>query len=238
MPTRRKFAEARQKVDPDKLYAPEEALALAKELSFAKFDETVEIHMRLGIDPRQSDQQIRDKVMLPRGLGKSVRVLVIAEGDDARAAEAAGADFVGADDMLEKIEKEGWFDYDVIISVPEMMGKLGKLGRVLGPRGLMPNPKADTVVRGEHLPRAIEETKAGSIEFRNDKTGNLHVPIGKVSFEADALTENFAALMDAVRRARPASTKGTFVRKVVVTTTMGPSIKIDPVAAIAMQPVV
>ena len=235
MPIGRKFAEARQKTDPEKLYSPEEALALAKELSFTKFDETVEVHMRLGIDPRHADQQIRDKVLLPRGLGKSVRVLVIAEGDDARLAEGAGADYVGSDDVLERIENDGWFDFDVMIAVPEMMGKVGKLGRVLGPRGLMPNPKADTVVRGENLPRAIDEVKAGSIEFRNDKTGNLHVPIGKVSFEADALVENFGALMDAVRRARPASTKGTFVRKVVVTTTMGPAIKVDPVAAVAMQ---
>jgi large subunit ribosomal protein L1 len=231
----RQYAEARQKIDPEKLYSPEEALALAKELSFTKFDETVEVHMRLGIDPRHADQQIRDKVLLPRGLGKSVRVLVIAEGDDARLAEGAGADYVGSDDVLERIEKDSWFDFDVMIAVPEMMGKIGKLGRVLGPRGLMPNPKADTVVRGENLPRAIEEVKAGSIEFRNDKTGNLHVSIGKVSFEADALVENFGALMDAVRRARPASTKGTFVRKIVVTTTMGPAIKVDPVAALAMQ---
>jgi large subunit ribosomal protein L1 len=232
MPTGRKFAAARERIDSTKLYAPDEALALATELSFTKFDETVEIHMRLSIDPRHSDQQVRDKVLLPRGLGRSVTVLVIAEGDDARLAQGAGADYVGSDDMLEKIEKEDWFDYDVIIAVPEMMGKVGKMGRVLGPRGLMPNPKADTVVRGEDLPRAIEDSKAGSIEFRNDKTGNLHVPIGKVSMGADALLENFSALIDAVRRSRPPSSKGTYMRKIVVTTTMGPSIKIDPVAAI------
>jgi large subunit ribosomal protein L1 len=235
MPTGRKFAEARQKVDPEKLYPPEEALALMKELSFAKFDETVEVHMRLGIDPRQSDQQIRQKVLLPRGLGKSVRVLVIAEGDDARAAEAAGADFVGADDMLERIENEGWFDYDVIISVPEMMGKLGRLGRVLGPRGLMPNPKADTVVRGEHLPRAIEETKAGSIEFRNDKTGNLHVPIGKVSFPTEKLLDNMAALLEAVRKAKPSGAKGQYIKKITLATAMGPGIKLDAAQTLALE---
>jgi large subunit ribosomal protein L1 len=231
MPVGRKYLEAREKIDSEKLYSPEEAITLLKETSFAKFDETVEVHIRLGIDPRHSDQQVRDKVLLPHGLGKDVSVLVIAESDDARLAQGAGADYVGSDDMLEKIENENWFDFDVMISVPEMMGKIGKMGRVLGPRGLMPNPKAGTVVRGEDLPRAIEEAKAGSIEYRNDKTGNLHVPIGKVSFEESALLGNLGALMDALRRSRPASTKGTFLRKVVLTSTMGPGIKMDPIAA-------
>jgi large subunit ribosomal protein L1 len=234
MPTGRNFAAARDKIDSAKLYTPDEALALATEISYAKFDETVEVHIRLSIDSRHSEQQVRDKVLLPRGLGRSVTVLVIAEGDDARLAQGAGADYVGSDEVLEKIEKEDWFDYDVIIAVPEMMGKIGKMGRILGPRGLMPNPKAGTVVRGEDLPRAIEDSKAGSIEFRNDKTGNLHVPIGKVSMGADALLENFNALIDAVKRSRPPSAKGTYLRKIVVTTTMGPSIKIDPVVATNM----
>lgn len=223
----KQYNAAFEKLDRDKLYAPREALELAKSLAFAKFDETVEVHLRLGVDPRHSDQQIRDTVILPHGLGKEVRVLVFAEGDAARDATAAGADFVGSDDMVEKIES-GWADFDVAIAVPEMMGKVGKLGRFLGPRGLMPAPKAGTVVPGGDITRAVEESKAGKVEFRNDKSGNMHVPIGKVSFEVDQLEGNMLALMESVTRSRPAAVKGAFVRRLVVTTTMGPGIRVDP----------
>ena len=231
MASGKQFAEARSKVDAGKLYAPDEALALAKELSYAKFDETVEVHLRLGIDPRHSDQQVRDVVILPNGLGKTVRVLVFAEGDGARNATEAGADYVGSDELIEKIQKEGWTDFDVVISVPEMMGKVGKLGRFLGPRGLMPNPKAGTVAQADDLARAIGESKAGRVEFRNDKGANMHITIGKVSFETQALKENLAALMEAIQKSRPSTIKGIFIRKVVLTTTMGPGIKIDPLLA-------
>lgn len=234
MPSGRKFAEANAKVNHENPYAPDDALALAKELSFAKFDETVEVHIRLGIDPRHSDQQVRDTVILPRGLGKTVKVLVFAEGDGARLATEAGADYVGADELIDKIQNEGWLDFDVVISVPELMGKVGKLGRFLGPRGLMPNPKVGTVTQADDLPRAIDESKGGKIEYRNDKTGNIHVPIGKTSFEVDALKENFYVLMEAIIKSRPAAIKGTYLRKIVVTTTMGPSIKIDPIAVVNM----
>jgi large subunit ribosomal protein L1 len=231
----KKFREAQEKIDRNQQYSPEEAVALAKETSFTKFDSTVEIHMRLGVDPRHADQQVRNVVVLPHGLGKTVRVLVFAQGEGAALAREAGADFVADDDEMIKKIQDGWTDFDVAIATPDMMGKAGRLGRVLGPRGLMPNPKAGTVVPAEDLPRTINESKAGRVEFRVDKTSNLHVPIGKVSFEVNQLRDNLAALMDAIKKARPAAAKGTYIRKIVLSTTMGPGIKIDPAQAQSMD---
>lgn len=231
----KKYLEAAAKVDRDETYAPAEAVKLAKQTSFAKFDATVEVHIRLGVDPRHADQQVRDVVVLPHGLGKTVRVLVFAQGDGASMARAAGADYVADDDeILNKIQA-GWTDFDVAIATPDMMGKVGRLGRVLGPRGLMPNPKAGTVAPAEDLARVIDEAKAGRVEFRVDKTANLHVPIGKVSFDETKLYENMAALLEAVKKARPAATKGTYIRRVTLTTTMGPGIKVDPVQSQNME---
>jgi large subunit ribosomal protein L1 len=231
----KKYNQAYEQIDRYKHYDPEEALTLAKEIAFAGFDETVEVHIRLGVDPRHADQQVRDVVVMPHGLGKSVRVLVFAQGEDATKAREAGADYIADDDeMIKKIE-DGWTDFDVAIATPSMMGKAGRLGRVLGPRGLMPNPKAGTVVPGDDLPGVIEETKAGRVEFRVDKTANLHVPIGKVSFEVNQLHDNMAALMMAVKKARPAAAKGAYMRQVTVSTTMGPGIRIDIPAARAME---
>jgi len=227
----RKYLEAREKVDRENLYVPREALELLKEISFANFDETVEVHLRTGLDPRQADQQIRDVVALPNGLGKSVTVVVFAQGDAADAARAAGADFVAdSDEVVEKIQG-GWTDFDVAIATPDMMGTVGRLGRILGPRGLMPNPKAGTVVPGDNIADAINEAKAGRIEFRLDKTANIHVPIGKISFSVDDLYENLVAFMLAVRQARPAGASGNFIRRVTLSTTMSPGIKIDPYAS-------
>ena len=223
----KKFAAAQAKVDKDQYYSPREALALVKETSITKFDGTVEIHLRMGLDPRQADQQLRDVVVLPNGLGKTVRVLVFAQGEGSTIAQAAGADYVAdSDEWITKIQS-GWTDFDVAISTPDMMGKAGKLGRVLGPRGLMPNPKAGTVVNAEDLPRVIQEARAGRVEFRLDKTANVHVPLGKVSFSEDQLYENMAALLDAIRKAKPSAAKGTYIRRVTVTSTMGPGIKVD-----------
>ncbi len=227
----KKYTAALAKVDVEKKYAPKEALALVKETAFTKFDATVEVHMRMGLDPRQADQQVRDVVVLPHGLGKKVRVLVFAQGDGATAARNAGADLVADDDeTLNKIQA-GMTDYDVAIATPEMMGKVGRLGRVLGPRGLMPNPRAGTVVEVQDLPRAIEQAKAGRVEFRLDKTANMHVSIGKVSFDETKLVENFSALMDAVKKARPAAAKGNYIRTITVAATMGPGVKIDTALA-------
>ncbi len=230
----KKYTAAAEKVDRQNLYTPEEALKLAKEIAPAKFDETVELHLRMGIDPRHSDQQIRTTVILPYGLGKTVRVMVFAEGEGAKIAQDAGADFVADDEMIARIANEGWTEFDVALAVPDMMRKIGRLGKVLGRKGLMPNPKAGTLVQPEDIPRAIEEARAGRIEFRNDKTANIHVPIGKASFSVEALQGNMAAVMDAIRRSRPAAAKGTYVRRVVVTTTMGPGIRVDPNVALAM----
>jgi large subunit ribosomal protein L1 len=230
----KKYLEAKEKIDINKSYAPEEAISLAKETSYVSFDATVEIHMRLGIDPRHAEQQVRDVVVLPHGLGKTVAILVFAQGEGATRAREAGADFVADDDeMLAKIQG-GWTGFDVAISTPDMMGKVGRLGRILGPRGLMPNPKAGTVVPENDLPRVIEEAKAGRVEFRTDKTANLHVPIGKISFSEEQLYDNMAALMEALKKARPASTKGTFIRRLTLTSTMGPGIKVDPNQAQSM----
>lgn len=231
----KKFRAAAEKVDSNRSYEPKEAIALAKETSTTKFDSTVELHIRLGVDPRHADQQVRDVVVLPHGLGKPVRVLVFAQGDGARLASEAGADYIADDDeMIQKIQ-QGWTDFDVAISTPDMMSKAGRLGKVLGPRGLMPNPKTGTVVNEDDLPRAIQEVKAGRVEFRVDKTANLHVSIGKVSFEENKLYDNMAALVQAVRKARPAAAKGAYFRKISLTTTMGPGIKVDPIQAQAME---
>jgi large subunit ribosomal protein L1 len=231
----KKYLAAAAKVNIDQLYEPRAAMALVRETSATKFDSTVEVHIRTGLDPRQADQQVRDVVVLPHGLGKTVRVLVFAAGDGAAAARAAGADLVADDDeTLKKIEG-GMLDFDVAIATPDMMGKVGRLGRVLGPRGLMPNPKAGTVVGPNDLGRAILESKAGRVEFRLDKTANIHVSVGKASFEADKLYENFSALMEALRKARPAGAKGTYLKRITVATTMGPGIKIDPNAAQSLE---
>ena len=231
----RKYREAAEKVDALKEYSPQEAVALVKETSFTKFDATVELHMRLGVDPRHAEQQVRDVALLPHGLGKEMRVLVFAQGDGARIAREAGATEVADDDQTLKKIEGGWLDFDVAISTPDMMGSVGKLGRVLGPRGLMPNPKAGTVVQEQDLPRAIEEAQAGRVEFRLDKTANIHVPIGKVSFEEQQIYDNMAVLMDAIKKARPPAAKGTYIRRMVLTSTMGPSIKVDPLLAQDME---
>lgn len=231
----KKYLAAAAKVNQEQLYSPSEAVALAKETSFVNFDSTVEVHMRLGVDPRHADQQVRDVVVLPHGLGKSVRVLVFAQGEGAAQARAAGADVVADDDeTLAKIQG-GWTEFDVAVATPDMMGKVGRLGRILGPRGLMPNPKAGTVVPAEDIARVVNESKAGRVEFRLDKTANLHVPIGKSSFDQKMLFENLAALMEAVKKARPAAAKGTYLKRVTLTTTMGPGIKIDPILAQSME---
>jgi large subunit ribosomal protein L1 len=231
----KKYLEAAAKVDRNRNYEPHEAVALAKETSTVNFDATVEVHIRLGVDPRHADQQVRDVVVLPHGLGKTVRVLVFAQGEGAALAREAGADVVADDDETIQRIQGGWTDFDVAVATPDMMGKVGRLGRILGPRGLMPNPKAGTVVPAEDLPRVVNESKAGRVEFRVDKTSNLHVPIGKTSFDEKRLYENLAALMDAVRKARPAAAKGTYIRRVTVTTTMGPGIKVDPTQAQTME---
>lgn len=233
MPKRgRKYKEAAAKVDRNKLYTRTEAIDLIKETSTTKFDPTVELHMRLGVDPRHADQQVRDVVVLPNGLGKTVRVLVFAEGEDATLAEEAGADLIATDEVIKKIQG-GWVDFDVAIAVPTMMGKVGRLGRILGPRGLMPNPRAGTVAPGEDLPRLIEEAKAGRVEFRVDRTANIHAPVGKASFSHDQLLENLQTILDAIGRARPAATKGTYVRSVTLANSMGPGIKVDPAEAMS-----
>ena len=203
-----------------------EAVDMVKKFATAKFDETVELHYRLGIDPRQADQQIRTTLMLPHGLGKTVRVLVFAEGEDARAATDAGADIIADDEVVNRIQKEGWTEFDAAIAVPAMMPKVGRLGRVLGPRGLMPTPKAGTVVQPAELARVIEELKSGRIEFRNDRTGNLHIPVGKASFDTQKLLENVQAAVDTVEAQKPSGVKGFYIERAVLTSTMGPSIKL------------
>jgi large subunit ribosomal protein L1 len=219
----KKFTAAATRRDHAVAYQPREAIELVKQASFAKFDETVEVAVRLGVDPRHADQVVRGTVVLPAGTGKSVRVLVIAAGDKAREAETAGADYVGTE-FIQKI-KDGWLDFDVLVATPDQMGQLGQLGRVLGPRGLMPNPKAGTVTFD--VARAVREVKGGKIEFRVDKGGNVHAAIGKVSFEADALETNFSAFMDQIVRSKPAAAKGVYVRNVAISSTMGPGVRVD-----------
>ncbi len=231
----KKYLEAAKKVDENKLYAPADAIRLVKETSYTKFDGSVEVHLRLGIDPRQADQNIRSTVALPHGTGKTVRVLVFAQGDAAVAAREAGADFVGADELIAQIDRENFFDFDIAIATTDMMAKVGRVARKLGPRGLMPNPKSGTVVAGDDLARTIKEVRGGRVEFRNDKTGLLHVAVGKVSFTDEQISQNIASLMESVKATKPSSIKGTFVRSVTFTSTMGPGIAVDPTAAQAMS---
>jgi large subunit ribosomal protein L1 len=223
----KKYNAAALKIDSSKFYNPVEAVSLVKETSTSTFDGTMEIHMRMGLDPRQADQMVRDVVVLPNGLGKTVRVLVFAQGEGVTKATEGGADVIAdSDEWINKIAG-GWTEFDVAISTPDMMGKAGKLGRVLGPRGLMPNPKAGTVVSVEDLPRVIQEAKAGRVEFRLDKTANIHVPLGKISFSAEKLVENLAAFMEAVKKAKPSAAKGSYIRRISLASTMGPGVKID-----------
>jgi large subunit ribosomal protein L1 len=227
----KKYLEALKKVDQNAVYAPADAIRLVKETSFTKFDASVEVHLRLGIDPRQADQNIRSTVALPHGTGKTVRVLVFAQGDAAQAARDAGADFVGADELITQIDRENFFDFDIAIATTDMMAKVGRVARKLGPRGLMPNPKSGTVVAGDDIVRTIKEVRGGRVEFRNDKTAILHVAVGKVSFTEQQISENIAALMESVKSIKPSSIKGSFVRSVTFTSTMGPGIAVDPSAA-------
>ena len=222
----KKYTEAAKLIDRTMTYDPAEAVALVKKAATAKFDETVEAHIRTGCDGRHAEQQIRGAVVLPHGTGKTVRVLVFAKGDKANEAEAAGADYVGGEELIPKIQNDGWFEFDVVVATPDMMGVVGRLGRVLGPKGLMPNPKAGTVTMD--VTKAIKDIKAGKIEYRLDKTNIIHVPVGKVSFGTEKLLENFQTLMSAVLKAKPATAKGQYLKSVVITSTMGPGIKINP----------
>lgn len=230
----KKYRQAAQLVDRLRTYSPMEAIELTQKTSTANFDATVEAHLNTGVDPRQADQQVRGVVLLPHGTGKQVRILVFAEGEAEKIAREAGADYVGSDDLINRIQ-EGWLEFDVAIAIPQIMGKVGRLGRILGPRGLMPSPKAGTIAQAEDLPRLIKEARMGRVEFRVDKTANIHAPIGKVSFSSQQLFDNFAALMEAVIRAKPAGIKGQYIRKVYLTTTMGPGIKVNPVEAMALR---
>jgi large subunit ribosomal protein L1 len=232
----KRYEDALKEFDRATEYEPSEAISLVKQLAKAKFDETIEVHFRLAIDPRKAEEQVRDAIVMPAGLGTSVRILVFAEGEAAHIAEEAGADIIASDEEIARISDQGWTEFDVAIAVPEMMRKIGRLGKVLGPRGLMPSPKGGTLVPPEDIPRVIEEARAGRVEFRNDRTGNIHIAIGKASFDADALMLNLRAVMDAMRRLRPPSVRGQFIRNMVVTSTMGPGIKIDPFAALALDP--
>ena len=220
----KKYVDSMKLIDRTKLYDPEEAVSLVKQTAKAKFDETVEISVRLGVDPRHADQQVRGAVVLPNGTGKTVRVLVICKADKAADAEAAGADYVGAEEMIAKIQG-GWFDFDVVVATPDMMGQVGRLGRVLGPKGLMPSPKAGTVTM--NVAQAIKEIKAGKVEYRVDKTAIIHCPVGKASFDEQKLVENLRVLMEAIIKAKPAAAKGTYIRSAVLSSTMGPGIKLN-----------
>ena len=222
----KKYVEALGKIDRNRLYDSKEALTLVSEIATAKFDETVEAHVKLGVDSSHADQQVRGAIVLPHGTGKTKKVLVFAKGEKAKEAEAAGADFVGAEDLVQKIQKENWFDFDVVVATPDMMGVVGRLGRVLGPKGLMPNPKSGTVTFD--VTKAVEEIKAGKVEYRLDKNNIIHVAIGKVSFGGEKLAENFNVLMNAIIKAKPSAAKGQYLRSVTVTSTMGPGVKINP----------
>lgn len=226
----KKYQESLKLIEPGKLYDPKEAIELVQKTAKAKFDESIEIHIKLGVDPRHADQQVRGVVVLPHGTGKTLRVLVFAKGDKAKEAEAAGADFVGAEELVAKIQTENWFDYDVVVATPDMMGVVGRLGKVLGPKGLMPNPKSGTVTFD--IERAISDIKAGKVEYRVDKTSIVHVAIGKASFGTEKLAENFKTLMEAVVKAKPAAAKGTYLKSVTMTSTMGPGIKVNPLRVI------
>lgn len=222
----KKYVDGAKLVDRSKYYDPNEALDICVKTGTAKFDETVEVHVKLGVDSRHADQQVRGAIVLPHGTGKKVRVLAICKGDRAKAAEEAGAEFVGAEDMIQKIQQEGWMDFDVLITSPDMMGLVGRLGKILGPRGLMPNPKAGTVTMD--IGKAVTEAKAGKIEYRLDKTNIIHCPIGKVSFGAEKLQENFDTLLNAIIKAKPAASKGQYIKSCVVAATMGPGVRINP----------
>jgi large subunit ribosomal protein L1 len=222
----KKYVESAKLVDSTNLYDPDQACDLAIKTSKAKFDETVEVSIRMGLDPRHADQQIRGAVVLPNGTGKKVRVLVITKGDKAKEAEAAGADYVGAEDMIAKIQQENWFEFDVCVATPDMMGLVGRIGRILGPKGLMPNPKSGTVTMD--VTKAIKDIKAGKVEYRLDKTAIVHCPIGKVSFGVEKLNENLAALMEAIIKAKPSAAKGTYIRSIYLSSTMGPSVRVNP----------
>jgi len=222
----KKYQDSVKLYDKSKLYDVKEAVELVQKTAKANFDETVEVSVRLGVDPRHADQQVRGTVVLPHGTGKTVKVLVFAKGEKAKEAEESGADFVGAEELVEKIQKENWFDYDVVVATPDMMGVVGRLGRLLGPKGLMPNPKSGTVTMD--IAKAVKDIKAGKIEYRVDKTSIIHAPIGKVSFGTEKLMDNLDALMSAVIKAKPAAAKGTYLRSIVISSTMGPGIKINP----------
>jgi large subunit ribosomal protein L1 len=230
----KRYQEAVKLYDRNANYPLSEAINLAKQMATAKFDEAIEMHFRLGIDPRHSDQQVRSTVLLPHGLGRTVRVLVFAEGEDARNAEAAGADVIADDELINRIQRDNWLEFDAALAVPSMMSKVGRVARILGPRGLMPNPKAGTVVQPDALATAINELKAGRVEFRNDKTGNLHVPIGRASFDADKLLENAQSVVEAVNRVRPGAVKGQYIRRVTVTPTMGPGIRVEQTGGVVV----
>ncbi|MDD6037167.1 MAG: 50S ribosomal protein L1 [Lachnospiraceae bacterium] len=221
----KKYVEAAKLVDRAVVYEPADAIALVKKTAIAKFDETVEAHIRLGVDGRHADQQVRGAVVLPHGTGKKVRVLVFAKGDKANEAEAAGADYVGAEDLIPKIQNDGWFEFDVVVATPDMMGVVGRLGRVLGPKGLMPNPKAGTVTMD--VTKAVNDIKAGKIEYRLDKTNIIHVPVGKASFTEEQLADNFQTIMGAIIKAKPASAKGQYLKSVTLASTMGPGVKVN-----------
>ena len=229
----KKYLEALKLVEENKLYQPQEAVSLLKKMNYVKFDPTLEVHMKLGVDPRHADQMVRGVAMLPAGAGKEVKVLVFAQGEKANEAEAAGADFVGLDDLIKQIEGD-WLGFDVAIATPDVMGKVGRLGKKLGPRGLMPSPKAGTITFD--LAKTIQEVKAGRVEFKVDKTALLHIPAGKLSFSEDALMTNISSVVDAVMRARPTGAKGTYVKSVVLSSTMSPSIRLDVATAMALKP--
>ena len=230
----KKYQEALKTMERERLYAPLEAIELAKKASYTKFDETVEIHLRMGLDPRHAEQQVRGVALLPNGLGKKVRVLVFAQGEAVRIAEEAGADFVGADELIKNIE-DGWLDFDVAIAIPEVMGKVSKLGKTLGRRGLMPNPKSGTVVPPEDIPRAISDARKGRVEFRMDRTAIIHLPLGKVSFEDEKLLENLATVVDAIIKAKPSGAKGQYIKSATLSTTMGPGIRLDLKPTLSMK---
>ena len=231
---KKRLSEATTKVEKDRNYEPEEAINLVKQTATANFDETVEIHLRTGADPRHADQQLRGVALLPNGLGRPVRVLVFAQGDAARAAKETGADYVGDDDVIQQIDG-GWVEFDIAIATPDMMGKIGRLGRVLGRRGLMPNPRTGTVVQSEDIGRAVDEAKKGRVEVRMDRTAIIHAPIGKASFESEQLYENLSSLMEMVTRSRPAAVKGQFIRSAYMTSSMGPSIPLDLASLTALR---
>jgi large subunit ribosomal protein L1 len=229
----RKYLEAATQIDRTRAYQPQEAVELAKKSAHASFDETVELHLRMGLDPRNASQQVRGVALLPHGLGKRVRVLVFAQGESEKIAQGAGADFVGGDDLIKKIE-DGWIDFDTAIAIPEMMGKVGKLGKILGRRGLMPNPKSGTVVAMDNLPGVIEDARKGRVEFKLDRTAIIHVPLGKVSFEEGMLMDNLTVVVEAIVKAKPSGAKGQYVKSAYITTTMGPGIKLDLVPTLAL----